>query len=199
MSRSFVSERARMLALLLSALLLAALAFAVISPDSNTLNTGAATAGVVHIEMKITGQTTGVFKGDSAQKGHADQIVLSSYLFQVSSPRDPASGLPTGRRVYQPLSVTKQLNQSSPQLLNALARNENLKTVVINFYQTTRMGTEVNYYRVTLTNANISADKQSTSGSTVNEEISFVFQKIEQQSLTGGTVFQDDIVTDRVA
>src|SRR5712691_7349862 len=175
MSRSFVSERARMLALVLSALLLAALAFAVISPRSNTLNTGAATAGVVHIEMKITGQ-----------------IVLSSYLFQVSSPRDPASGLPTGKRVYQPIMVTKQLNQSSPQILNALVINENLTSVVINFYQTTRMGTEVNYYRVTLTNADISADKQFTNGSTVSEEVSFVFQKIEQQSLTSGTVFQDD-------
>ncbi len=191
MSRSFVSERARTLALLLSALLLAALAFAVISPRSNTLNTGAATAGVVHIEMKITGQKTGVFKGDSAQKGHTDQIVLSAYLFQVSAPRDPATGLPTGRRVYQPLTVTKQLNQSSPQILNALVTNENLRSVVINFYQTTRMGTEINYYRVTLTNANFSADRQFTSGSTVSEEVSFVFQKIEQQSITGGTFFQD--------
>jgi type VI secretion system secreted protein Hcp len=192
MSRSFVSQRARSLALVLTALLLAALAFAVISPRSNTLNTGAATAGVVHIEMKITGQKTGVFKGDSTQKGHADQIVLSSYLFQVSSPRDVGSGLPTGRRVYQPLSVTKLLNQSSPQVLNALVTNENLKSVVINFWETTRTGTEVNFYRVTLTNANISADKQFTNGSTVSEEISFVFQKIEQQSLTGGTIFEDD-------
>jgi len=197
MSRSFVSERARTLGLVLSALLLAALAFAAVSPHYNTLNTGAATAGVVHVEMKITGQKTGVFKGDSMQKGHADQIVLSSYLFQVSSPRDPATGLPTGRRVYQPLTVTKQLNQSSPQILNALVTNENLKTVVINFYETTRMGTEVNYYRVTLTNANISAAKQFTNGSTVSEEVSFVFQKVEQQSLTGGTAFQDD-VTGRV-
>src|SRR5690349_4686649 len=193
MSRSFVSERARTLALVLSALLLAALAFAAISPRSNTLNTGAATAGVVHIEMKITGQKTGVFKGDSTQKGHTDQIVLSSYLFQVSSPRDPATGQATGRHVYQPLSVTKQLNQSSPQILNALVTNENLKSVVINFYQSTRTGTEVNYYRVTLTNANISQDKQFTNGSTVSEEVSFVFQKIEQQSLTGGTTFQDDV------
>ena len=193
MSRSFVSERARTLALVLSALLLAALAFAALSPHYNTLNTGAATAGVVHIEMKITGQKTGVFKGDSTQKGHTDQIVLSAYLFEVSAPRDAATGLPAGRRVYQPLTVTKQLNQSSPQTLNALVTNENLTSVVINFYQTTHTGTEVNYYRVTLTNANISADKQFTNGSTVSEQVSFVFQKIEQQSLTGGTVFQDDV------
>src|SRR5690242_9310885 len=168
MSRTFVSERARMLALALTALLLAALAFAVISPRSNTLNTGAATAGVVHIEMKVTGQKTGVFKGDSIQKGHTDQIVLSSYSFHVVSPRDPATGQVTGRRTYDPIRVTKQLNQSSPQILNALATNENLTSVVINFYQTTRTGTLVNFYRVTLTNATISEDRQSTSGDTVS-------------------------------
>jgi hypothetical protein len=28
----------------------------------------------------------------------------------------------------------------------------------------------------------------------VSEDVSFVFQKIEQQSLTGGTSFQDDLV-----
>ena len=193
MSRTFVTERARMLALALVALLLAVVAFAVISPRSNTLNTGAATAGVVHIEMKVTGQKTGVFKGDSIQKGHTDEIVLSSYSFRVVSPRDAATGQATGRRVYDPIRVTKQLNQSSPQILNALATNENLKSVVINFYETSRTGAQVNFYRVMLTNANISEDRQSTSGATVSEEVSFVFQKIEQQSLTGGTIFVDDI------
>jgi type VI secretion system secreted protein Hcp len=89
--------------------------------------------------------------------------------------------------------VTKLLNQSSPQILNALATNENLKTVVINFYESTRTGAEVNYYRVTLTNAQISTDKQYSAGQTVNEDVSFVFQKIEQQSLTGQTIFSDDV------
>jgi len=192
MSKTFASERARVLALALIALLLAALAFATVSSRSNALTTGAATAGIVHIEMKVTGQKSGVFKGDSVQKGHTDEIVLSTYGFQVTSPRDPASGQPTGRRQYQPITVTKQLNQSSPQILNALATNENLTKVVINFYETTRTGTEVNFYRVTLTNANISEDRQFTSGATVSEEVSFVFQKIEQDSLTGKTSFQDD-------
>ena len=199
MSRTFAPGRARMLALALTALLLAALAFAAITSRSSTLNTGAATAGLVHIEMKVTGQKTGVFKGDSLQKGHTDQIVLSTYRFGITSPRDPASGQATGRRQFHPVKVTKQMNQSSPQFMNAVDTNENLKSVVINFYETTRTGTLVNFYRVTLTNANISEDRQSTSGATVSEEVSFVFQKIEQQSLTGGTAFQDDIVGGKIA
>ena len=195
MSRTFVSERARVPALVLIALLLAALAFAVMSPRSNTLNTGAATAGVVHIEMMVKGQKTGVFKGDSLQKGHQDQIVLSAFALDVVSPRDPASGQATGRRIYKPIMVTKELNQSSPQFMNAVATNENLTTVVINFYQTTRTGTEVNFYRVTLTNAHITEVSQHTAGSTVDEDVFFVFTKITEDSLTGHTSFIDNFET----
>ena len=191
MSRTFASERARVLALAVIALLLAALAFATISSRSNTLSTGAATAGLVHIEMKVTGQKTGVFKGDSLQKGHADQIVLSAFVLHEASPRDAAGGLPTGRHSYQPVMVTKQLNASSPEILGAAATNQNLTEVVINFYQTTRTGAEINFYRVKLTNANISEVRQYTSGSTVDEDVFFTFQKIEEDSLTGKTSFFD--------
>lgn len=195
MTAQLVIRRARPVALVLATALLAALAFAALAPRQGALNAGAATAGIVHIEMKITGNKSGVFKGDITAKGHTDQINVVDYQFSVTTPRDAATGLPTGKRQYQPITVTKLLNQSSPQILNALATNETLKSVVINFYQTTKTGTEVNYYRVTLTNAFISADKQSSSGSTVVEQVSFSFQKIEQESLTGKTTFEDNFST----
>lgn len=187
MTPQVVIRRARPVALILATALLAALAFAALAPRSGALNAGAATAGIVHIEMKITGQKTGVFKGDITAKGHTDEINVIDYQFSVTSPRDVATGLPTGRRQFQPVTVTKQLNASSPQILNALLTNENLKSVVINFWQTTNTGSQVNFYRVTLTNASISQDKQMSSGSTVVEQVSFTFQKMEQDSLTGHT------------
>ena len=188
----FAVPRPRVLALLLAAALLAALAFAIAAQRPSHLNAGAATAGVVHIEMKITGQKTGVFKGDSPQKGHEDQILVSGYLFELNSPRDPATGLPTGRRAYQPIKVTHRLDAASPQILNACATNENLKSVIINFYETDRTGKEVNFYRVTLTDASISSVKHYSSGDTVLEDDSFVFRKIEEEHLTGKTTFTDD-------
>lgn len=193
MTRTLISERARVVALVVAAFLLAALLMAAgIGQQSKTLNAGAATAGIVHITMKITGQKTGVFKGDSTVKGQEDQINVFAYQFEVTSPRDPASGLPTGKRQYRPITVTKSLNASSPQILNAVATNENLKSVVINFYRTDRTGVLINFYRVTLTNANISLVRQNSSGDTVLEEVSFVFQKIQQEDLIAHTIFQDD-------
>ncbi len=49
----------------------------------------------------------------------------------------------------------------------------------------------MNYYRVTLTNANLSDVRQYTSGGDVLEDDSFVFQKIEQHDFIANTTFID--------
>ena len=192
MTTQLVSPRVRALALLLAAAMVAVLAFAAVAQRSTSSHAGAATAGLVHIEMKITGQKTGVFKGDSPVKGHEDQILVSSYLFEVSAPHDSATGQVSGRRSYQPISITKELNASSPQILNALVTNENLKEVVISFFRTDRTGKEFLYYKVTLNDAHITSDKQYSNGNTVSEDIAFTFRKITQEDLTGKTTFTDD-------
>ena len=192
MVATLVSQRARFVALILTAVMLAAAGIAVAASRPGSSNASAATAGIVHIEMKITGKKTGVFKGDSNQKGHQDQILVSSYSFEVDSPRDAASGQASGKRQYKPITITKELNGSSPQLLAAASTNEVLDSVVINFYKSDRTGKEINYYRVTLTNASISQVRQYSSGSTVNEDVSFTFQKIQQDDLVAKTSFQDD-------
>jgi type VI secretion system secreted protein Hcp len=192
MTATVVSSRARFVALILAAFMLAAAGMGIAASRPGSPSASAATAGIVHIEMKITGKKTGVFVGDSNQKGHQDQILVSSYSFEVVSPRDASSGLPTGKRQYKPLTITKELNGSSPLLLQALSNNEQLTSVVINFYKTDRTGKQSNYYRVTLTNASISSVRQYSAGGTVNEDVSFTFQKVQQDDLVAKTSFQDD-------
>jgi type VI secretion system secreted protein Hcp len=192
MTATLVSQRARFVALILAAVMLAAAGMAVAASRPGSPHASATTAGIVHIEMKITGKKTGVFKGDSNQKGRQDQILVSSYSFEVDSPRDTASGQASGKRQYKPITITKELNGSSPQLLGACSNNEVLDSVVINFYKSDRTGKESNYYRVTLTNASISQVRQYSSGSAVSEGVSFTFQKIQQDDLIAKTSFQDD-------
>lgn len=43
----------------------------------------------------------------------------------VISPRDAASGLPTGKRQHRPLTVTKELDKASPKLAEAVCRSHN--------------------------------------------------------------------------
>ena len=84
---------------------------------------------------------------------------------------------------------------SSPEFLGAAASGERLTSVVINFFRTDKSGKEVTFYRVTLTNAFVSEVSQRSSGDTVLEDVSFIFQKIEQKSLTQNTTFIENLAT----
>ena len=194
MAAKLAHPRLRTLALILAAAVLATLALGLAAARPGPSGASAATAGVVHAFVKVTAQKQGVFKGDSTQKNHQDEIVVLEYHFALNVPRDAGSGLPTGRRSYEPIRITHELDSASPQFLAAAATNENLKSVVINFWKTDRTGKDTNFYRVTLTNAFLTSVHQDTSGPTVVEEDAFAFQKIEQENLVGKTLFEDNFL-----
>ena len=195
MTRSIVLSRTRVLALAVAATLLALVAWQLVAPRPASTNVGAATGGV-HITMTVKGHKQGSFKGeDNAGPKKLGIITVVGYRYEVSSPRDAASGLPTGKRQHKPVVITHEVAGSSPQFLNALVTNEILDEVVINFFRTERTGQEVNYYTVKLTDATVSEDKQYTSGNTVLEDIAFTFRKIEQEDKIAKTSFADDWTT----
>lgn len=43
---------------------------------------------------------------------------------EVTSPRDAASGLPTGKRQHKPMTITKELDKSSPTLEQPITSND---------------------------------------------------------------------------
>jgi type VI secretion system secreted protein Hcp len=198
MTRSSVVARTRLvvvaLAVALAAALLTGVAWQIGNPRAGA-KTASAAVGVT-INMKVTGQKQGVFKGDdNAPARLAGLITVTGYQFDVVSPRDPSSGQATGKTVFKPVVVTHVMGGSSPQFLTAAATNENLKSVVIDFFRTDRFGRDVNYYRVTLTNANVSEVRQFSSGAEVLEDDSLVFQKIQQDDLIAHTTFIADFQT----
>src|ERR1051326_3940113 len=82
--------------------------------------------------LTIDAAKQGRLKGDGPRG-----ILASGLSYQVASPRDAATGLPTGKRQFSPVVITKEWGASSPQLYSALAANEVLKTVQIDRYRTT--------------------------------------------------------------
>lgn len=162
------------------------------------------------ISMTVESTAQGKFKSETNIKSgdRADKIDLVSFVSELSAPRDPATGMATGKRQYQPLVIVKESGASSPQFLQAAATNEVLKKVVIEVYRLDRMGMQVLSSTITLENANVAGVKQY-SGTTnsdivssakhssamdigVYDEIRLTFQKITVESKTGGTVFTDD-------
>jgi type VI secretion system secreted protein Hcp len=85
--------------------------------------------------------------------------------------------------VHEPIRITRQLDATTPLLLNALFDNENLTSVLIGLL---RNGQQVATIR--LTNAGIS-DYVTTGG---YETWSFTNQKITWTWVDGGITAQDD-------
>jgi type VI secretion system secreted protein Hcp len=187
---------------LLMTALAGACLFTAAAPDARAEN----------IYCAFTGQKQGPIKGDHGLNGDATLIPVQALGQSIVSPRDPATGLPTGRRQYQPLQLQKLLDGVSPLLFNALASNENLSSVVCTFYRRSNapranqgagaaMQTSLKaYFRIKLTNANLAGLELAGTGATAGsvftgnefEKLTLTFQKIELTDLDSGTSASDD-------
>ena len=155
--------------------------------------------------LKLKGQKQGEIKGSVTQKGREGKIMVIAVSHEIVSPRDAASGLPTGKRMHKPFVITKELDKSSPLLYNVLCTNENITEFELQFW-TPQMkagagvGSEVQHYTVKLTNASI-VDISFRMLNNKNpelvrfaeyEEVSFTYQKIEWTWIDGGITKTDD-------
>ena len=150
--------------------------------------------------LKIKGQKTGEIKGSVTQKGREGKIMVIAVSHEITSPRDAASGLPTGKRMHKPFVITKELDKSSPLLYNVLTNNENVTEWDLQFWQPSATGSEKQHYTVKLTNANIASINFRMANNkhpdlmkfAEYEEVAFTYQKIEWTWVDGGITAMDD-------
>jgi type VI secretion system secreted protein Hcp len=153
--------------------------------------------------LRLKGQKSGEIKGGITDKGFENSIGVIAVTHSIVRPRDPASGLPTGKRMHQPFIFTKELDMSSPILLNVLTTNENLTSTVFNFYapkSADGTGPATNVYRVEMVNARIASydvrqaniRDPDNAKLAVYEEVALVYQKITWTWLQGGITAEDD-------
>ena len=86
--------------------------------------------------VSIEGTKQGKFKGESTREAHRDKIPALAFSYEVTSPRDVATGQASGRRQHGPVTFVKAWGAASPQLFQALTTNEVLKTVLFEFVGT---------------------------------------------------------------
>ncbi len=150
--------------------------------------------------LKLKGQIQGNIKGSVTQAGREDSIMVIGFSHEVISPRDAASGMATGKRQHQPLIITKEIDKSSPLLMNALVNNENITEFTLRFWQPSRSGKELQFFTIQLLNATISDIRQEMLNNKYpenmqhkeREHISFVYQKIIWTYEDGGISASDD-------
>jgi len=155
--------------------------------------------------LKLKGQKQGEIKGSVTQKGREGKIMVIAYEHEIVTPRDAASGLPTGKRQHKALTITKELDKSSPLLYNVLVNNENIPEWKLEFWTpqqkaATGVGSEVQHYTIELVNANICSIQQYMLNNKdpelmkyqTMEKVSFTYQKITWTWVDGGITAMDD-------
>jgi len=173
--------------------------FRVVSPDGRELLSDVAHVvfpappfRVTSILVAARGQRIGALKGESAGGKNKDQLAALSLEYELRSPRDAASGQPSGKRQHSPVSIVKEWGAASPQIFQALANNEVLETVDIDCYGVLEDGKTGLVHKLKLSNAAVSAIQQrGDAGGRNLETVAFTFQKIEQLS-PGGMVLASD-------
>ena len=146
--------------------------------------------------MVVTGQSTGDIQGE----GPEGSIEGLAYQHEIVSPRDAASGLPTGRRQHKPFTIVKPIDKATPLLHKLLTTNENSQVTLIFYRRSPQTGAQEQYYTITLTNASVvsirdwkpntrdlSADRAGDL-----QEISVTSQQIPWTNTTGGVTHEAD-------
>ncbi|HUH41412.1 MAG TPA: Hcp family type VI secretion system effector [Castellaniella sp.] len=105
----------------------------------------------------LTGQTQGKIDGSCTIQGHEDTILVQGVDHTIEIPKSIQTGLPTGKRIHGPLTITKEIDKASPKLFQALTSGEQLTDAKLEYYRISPQGKEELYYTVEIKNAIITS------------------------------------------
>ncbi|WP_433926677.1 type VI secretion system tube protein TssD [Sorangium cellulosum] len=159
----------------------------------------------LHAYLRLVGARQGEIRGSVTQKGREGSILVTEVFHSLVGPRDPVTGRPTGKRMHKPFIVTKDLDRSTPHLLDILSHNENIPHWELQFYRSVSIGVERPIFTVQLTNANISSIQFHVfnvrnpvlARVPEQEEVAFTYQKVVWTWNDGGLSAEDDWLTPR--
>ncbi len=137
--------------------------------------------------LKVRGQKQGEIRGSISKIGHEGQILVIAVEHDLELPWEPASGLPTQQRIHKPITITKEVDQSTPLFYKAFIDNEALTEWDLQFWTLSGRGKEKQHYTIKLTHAlivRIQFHMPNTRNSNLArfseyEDISFTYQKIQ--------------------
>jgi type VI secretion system secreted protein Hcp len=162
------------------------------------------------LHVSIKGSKQGQFKGEGTQARRKDKWIPSlGFEYEIKTPRDIATGQPSGKRQHSPITIVKEWGAATPQIFTALVNNEVLSEVLFEFVKTNQNGEEYVFHKIKLTDGSVSHIKQftgsdaSAEGATTAkhggagkmfemEAVSFTFHKIEVENVDGKTSAMDD-------
>jgi type VI secretion system secreted protein Hcp len=135
----------------------------------------------VNAYMTIEPTTQERMKGDPSRASSPERIRL------ISVARETSSGMATGRRMHQPITIVREIDPSSPMLKQSMAKGGVLGNVVIVF-EGAGAGTAKSAQKIVLTNAMVTGIQMVGK----SEQITLDYQTIEVTYTNGGKSAMDD-------
>lgn len=146
------------------------------------------------IYCKVTGESQGFIQGGGVARGFEGWLPVMSLGGGVSSPFDLLTGIPTGQRQHQPLTIIHALDRATPKLFFAAVNNENLTSVQCSFINTSMGRGGSQYFRISLENARIvdmALTPSSVNGVMASWTIKLVYEKIILLDTLGNVSAED--------
>ena len=149
--------------------------------------------------LTLSGQHQGKIEGGCTIQGHEGAILVQGVNHTIEIPKSIQTGLPTGRRIHGPLTITKEIDKSSPKLFQALTSGEQLSSAKLEYHRISPKGTEELYYTVEIRNAVITSIRKyvpnclDPQNKTIGhmEDVSFTYETIIETFTPNGIEAQD--------
>lgn len=148
--------------------------------------------------LKVKGRTQGEIKGSVTQKDHGGKILIHGFKHSYDMPANLQAGRIVSSEARGVLTLTKEMDQSSPQFWQALGKREFLDDFVFEIYRPKKSGaglTELDFtlklkdVLVTRVEAHSSEPLKEgeASGALGNmEDVSFAYQGFELEHKDSG-------------
>jgi len=129
--------------------------------------------------------------------GDEDRMEIYAFSHEVASPRDAASGLPTGKRQHKPFTVIKPVDKSTPLIFNLLTNNENITSWELKCWKLGRAGKRPHLYKTVKLSAPavvgvVSESPYETGANGIEvEKVDFVYDTIAWTFHDSGITIED--------
>lgn len=140
----------------------------------------------------------GNIEGSCEIEGREGTILVQAFDHVVELPSDER-GMVVGRRVHRPLTITKEIDRSTPLLYQAMCTGDILPTVTLDWYRVDETGTQELYFQIVMRNSSVSKIHpwvpnvldESAAGFRHMEDISFSYQSISWAWVLDGIEYED--------
>jgi type VI secretion system secreted protein Hcp len=140
---------------------------------------------VLDAALTIVGPN-GPIRGGSTLRGREGTIPVLAVCHRLRTPRDVVSGQPSGRRQHDPIVVTKEVDRSTPLLVDALLHNAALVTWRLDVFAPDTFGRLVPAYAIELTRPQVTEvtllpddlDTAAVIPRLPRETVAFVYERI---------------------